>query len=151
MEDKKFTLVIGASHGGGHKLKDEIHVISNAESTDELSSAYAVGAKQVGVDIQDLCEDNYRISVADFEKIKSRVRSDELHIAPDEIFYERMGDETAQDFFEEDAEVILNPQDYFRLWRATALIGNPKLHIRVIKDESSTLKIGGYGTYTDLD
>jgi len=150
MKERKFKLVVGDWSGGGHGKTNDFYVLSNAKDTDELKAAYAAGVKVVGVDIEALCKgyEQSVVSVEDFEKIKSKATHGELDMGAGEEFLAQYSDPVNDPPFQEnEGGIDLVSYDYFRLWRATARIGNPNLTLSVVNEGIEELDIGGYGTY----
>jgi hypothetical protein len=131
-------------------LKDYwVFVRSNARSRDEIDEAYRLGATAISFDIEHFMTFSPEspphsintISMDAFESIKQRAQvvdlKPDLNLTPD-VFEVING------------RVKVTPGQYFLLWRATARIGNPALHLDVVSDDTPMINIGGYNVFKEL-
>lgn len=126
-------------------LEYSVAIRSNL-SKEEIYLAFAAGAATVGVNIEELFSEFNEnpkrggMRVEDFGKLKVLLNDEE----PYPIVNETKGIRNTS-YEPEYGYVQITPSQYFTLWRATAIHGNPKLIISVIDDPTPVVDIGGYG------
>lgn len=134
------NLIVGDWSHDGHGMTKTITVEHNLDSVTALQNAFQIGTDKLGINLENECK-----NFEDSEVSNIFVQSlQNLGLLPENLEEQDMlwnDSDTAGTFFVE------GPEAYAKLWLIVAKLGNSKLEATIVKDETASIKIGGYGLF----